>query len=76
LSAGHFGKELAADEETAQDEEEIDACPAPSPQCIVQTRRVPKEAIMIEKDDDDRQRPEVIQARESVCGWRGQVDGS
>jgi hypothetical protein len=68
LVTREFGEELAPDEISGQDEEEVYAGPAPTT-AIVQTRRVAEHIIVVQEYDNNSQGPEMVQAGEAVAGY-------
>ncbi len=61
-------EELAADEEAAEHEEEVDAGPAPAAKVLVQSGGMAEHAVMIYEYDNNSKGAEVIQAGEAVGG--------
>lgn len=65
MIAGYFCEELAADEIAAEDEEEIDAGPAPVTKVFVQPGRVAEHAIVIYEYDHDGQGAKMVEPCEA-----------
>jgi hypothetical protein len=69
LVAREFCEELAADEVAGEDEEEVDACPAPAAEKFVESWRLAEHVIVKDEYYNDGQGPEMIQTGEAVaCG--------
>ena len=60
-------EKLSSDEVAAEDEEEVYACPSKAAY-LIHMRRMSKDAVMKDKDKDDRQGAQVVQACQAARG--------
>jgi hypothetical protein len=70
--SGELAEELSPDKKSAKHKEEVYSCPAEAASIFREVRRkTGHDRVVIDKDDDDGQRPEMVQAGKTIYRCAG-----